>query len=218
MHKDILSVKEKKDFQKKQKTTGEFFLFVFLSLILCLLCFFIYLVKNSSFEKVKVEALQSSIEESFSRKHSFFQEIYPSNQANHIIIYYRTKIEKDFPFSKIKMDIFNDEVLIFLPIDSLFKTTSFEFNPKSKLFIKQIEGLLKSKFLEDKYIVDFILFEDLGKNQDFPIFKHLTTERLEALKATIESIAADKKSYSIGIEKGNDNFIKLHFRKRRTLQ
>ena len=66
-------------------------------------------------------------------------------------------------------------------------------------------------------MIDFILFEDLGKNQDFPIYKHLTTERLETLKSTIENITADKKSYSIGVEKGNAHFIKLHFRKRRTL-
>ena len=217
MHENILSEKEKNDFEKKQKTTGEFLLFIFLSLILCFLCFFIYLVKNSSFEKVKVDALQSSIQKSFSHSPSFFQKLKPSTQANHIIIYYQTKIAKDFPFSKIEQDFLNDEVLIFLPIDSLFKITSFEFNQKSNLFIKQIEALLKSKFLANKYIIDFILFEDLGKNQDFPIYKHLTTERLEILKSTIENIASDKKSYSIGIEKGNANFIKLHFRKRRTL-
>ena len=120
-----------------------------------------------------------------------------------------------FPNSQIKQDLINDEISIFIPIDALFKETSINFQPSANVLFLQIESLLKNNFIKNKYIMDFILFEDLTEEQNYPIFEHLTTQRLSVVAEKLYQMDLLHNNFSVGIEKGNAQNIKLHFRKRR---
>ena len=216
MHHSLFS-QLRKTTSPQKKSLSFSFSFVFLSLILCLLSFFIYLVQNSSFEKVKVDALKMSLHSSFAQSTSFFAQNAPSFEASQVVVYHQTQIAKMFPKSEIEQDLINDEISIFIPITALFKETSTELQPSANVLFYQITSLLNNRFIKNKYTMDFILFEDIPKEQNYPIFEHLTTERLNIITDKMYSMNLPKNSFSVGIEKGNGAFSKLHFRKRRTL-
>ena len=201
----------------KKKSLSTSFSFVFLSLILCLLCFFIYLVQNSSFEKVKVEALKVSLQSSFSRSVSLFGQNGPSFEASQVAIYHQNQIAKMFPKSQIEQDFIKDEISIFIPASAVFKETDITFQPTANVLFLQIASLLNNRFIKNKYMMDFILFEDLTLEQNYPIFEHLTTQRLEKIANKMYRMDLPDENISFGIEKGNAAYLKLHFRKRRGL-
>ena len=213
---DISSSKKQIESNNKKKLSTPNFSFVFLSLILCLLCFFIYLVQNSTFEKVKVDALKVSLQTSFSQNQPLFQKVRPSFEIRQIATFHQKKIAKIFTHSKIHQDLINDEISIFIPTNAIFKETSSEFQTTASVLFHQIDSLFKNDLIKNKYIMDFVLFEDLTKEQNFPIFEHLTTQRLQKFSERIKDTSLLLKNYSIGIEKGDASFLKLHFRKRRT--
>ena len=213
----ILFSKTQKTAQEKKKSLLSSFSFVFLSLTLCLLSFFIYLVQNSSFEKVKVDALKMSLHSSFTKSTSLFAQNTPSFEASHVAIYHQNQIAKMFPKSEIKQDLINDEISIFIPTNALFKETDIEFQPTANVLFYQIASLLNNPFIKNKYMMDFILFEDVSTEQNYPIFEHLTTQRLNTIAKKMYQMNLPENNFSVGMEKGNATYLKLHFRKRRAL-
>ena len=174
-------------------------------------------MQNSSVEKVKVEALKISLQSSFPRSISFFSENPPSFEASQVALYHQQQIAKMFPKSKIEQDLINDEISIFIPSVSVFKETNTSFKPSADVLFSQINSLLNNQSIKNKYTMDFIFFEDLTEEQNYPIFEHLTTKRAQVIANKLYELNLDKKNFSIGIEKGNSNHIKLHFRKQEVL-
>ena len=65
--------------------------------------------------------------------------------------------------------------------------------------------------------MDFILFEDLTSYQTYPVYEYITTQRLEEVDKKLVQHGILAQNYSVGIEKGEADFFKLHFRKRRDI-
>ena len=139
----------------------------------------------------------------------------PSFEASQLAIYYQNTIAKVFPLSEIKQNLINDEVSIFIPISVLFKETDKIFSSKADIFFNQIKNLLEKDFIQRKYVMDFILFEDLISSQSYPVYEHITTQRLEKVDKKMAQHGILAQNYSVGIEKGEADFFKLHFRRRR---
>lgn len=215
MQNDILFQKHKTKSFSQKKAPFKHFSFVFLSLILAILCFFIYLLSQSSFEKVKVDAVRTSLQSSFNSSLPLFQSLKPSFEASQVALYHQSLIAKTFPASQISQDLVNDEISLYLPIDNIFEKTSANFTPISSIFFQQLKSLLNAPFVKNKYVVDFIVFEDLTKTQSYPIFSNLTTSRAQQIHDKLQRIGVSDTLYSVGIEKGNAQLFKLHFRKRR---
>ena len=202
------------DFKKCKKGVNTSFYFIFLSLVLSILCFFIFLVHQSSFEASKVDALKTSLKNSFNTA-SVFQTAQPSVEASQVAIYHQSQIAKMFPNSEILQDLINDEITIFIPSSDIFYETLSDFKPTSAVLFKQIHSLLSSSIVKNKYTVDFVLFDDLTTKQNYPVYSHLSTQRLEKIKAHLDEIGIRQNAYTLGVEKGSDDKVKLHFRKRR---
>ncbi len=214
MKENLLFSKFRNKSEKEKKLSSGSFFFVFLSLILSILCFFIYLVKNSSFEENKIDAMRVSLQSSFTQTTPLFQWAKPSFEASQVAVFHQSQIAKMFPKSQISQDLANDEIAIFLPTNSIFVETSDDFKSSANVFFAQLKSLLNAAFVKNKYVVDIILFEDLPTSQDYPIFNHLTTLRAQKISDKMNRTAIGEMMYSIGIEKGNARYFKLHFRKR----
>ena len=202
------------DLKKNKKGFNTSFYFIFLSLVLSVLCFFIFLVHQSSFEPSKVDALKTSLKNSFATTNTF-QKIQPSVEASQVAIYHQSQIVKMFPNSEILQDLINDEITIFISNSDIFYPTLPDLKPTSAVLFKQIASLLPSPIIKDKYVLDFVLSDDLTTKQNYPIYSHLSTQRLEKIKTYLDKIGIKESAYTLAVEKGSDDKIKLHFRKRR---
>lgn len=189
------------------------FSFVFLSLILMLLSFFIYLVYTSSFEKVKFEAAKSSLHSSFSFYIPLFQKKGLSHESNNIASFHKNNIALIFPSSEIHQDPTNDEVTILINSDLIFEKTTSNLTSHATILLNQIKTLLNSNLIKGKYVVDFILFEDLTNSQNYPVYNEITTERLQKISEKMKRISVPDSVFGVGIEKGDKPEFKIHFYK-----
>ena len=190
------------------------FSFVFLSLILTILCFFIYLVYSSSFEKAKFEAAKSSLYSSFNFHIPLFQKKAISNELSTILLYHQNNIALSFPSSEIHQDPINDEVSILINSDLIFENATSTLTPHAHILFNQIKNLLNTDFIRDKYVTDFILFEDLTHSQNYPVFNEITTERLQKIYEKMKGLSVDEDMYGVGIEKSDKHDLKIHFYRR----
>ena len=187
---------------------------IFLSLILTILSFFIYLVCTSSFENIKFEAAKSSLHSSFSFQIPLFQKVSPSNELSGIVLYHQNNIALSFPSSEIHQDPVNDEVTILIKSDLIFEKTTSTLTPHAHVLFNQMKNLLNTTLIRNKYVVDFILFEDLTQSQNYPVFNEITTERLQKISEKMKGLSVDESLYGVGIEKNDRHELKIHFYKR----
>ena len=200
---------------QNKKAASFSFSFVFLSLILTILSFFIYLVYSSSFEDVKIEAAKSSLHSSFNSRVPLFQKMNPSNESNNIVFYYQGNIQLVFPSSQIYQDLADDEVSILIDSNLIFEKTTAKLTPHANILFNQIKSLLNTNFVKEKYVVDFVLSEDLTYAQNYPVFNEITTERVQQIREKLQNLSVPENIYGVGIEKGDKPLLKIHFYKGR---
>ena len=187
------------------------FSFVFLSLILTILSFFIYLVYTSSFEKIKFEAAKSSLHSSFNFYIPLFQKKALSNGSNSIVSFHKDNIALVFPSAEVHQDPTNDEVTILIKSDLIFEKATSKLTSHAHILFNQIKSLLNTNLVKDKYVVDFILFEDLTTSQNYPVFNEITTERLQKISEKMKAISVPENVFGVGIEKSDKPEFKIHF-------
>lgn len=198
---------------RNKKAAPFSFSFVFLSLILVLLSFFIYLVYTSSFEKIKFEAAKSSLRSSFNFHVPLFQKKASSTEANKIASFHQNNIALIFPTSEVLQDLNHDELTILIESDLLFEKMTSNMTSHANLLFNQMKALLNTNFVKDKYVVDFVLYEDLTKSQNYPIFNEITTERVQRIQEKLQGLGVPENIYGVGIEKNDRPLLKIHFYK-----
>ena len=189
------------------------FSFIFLSLTLTILSFFIYLVYTSSFEKVKFEAAKSSLYSSFNLHIPLFQRRASSTESNSIVTFHKNNIALIFPFSEIHQDPTSDDVTILIKSDLIFEKSTSNLTSHANILLNQIKSLMNTSLIKDKYVVDFILFEDLTQSQNYPVFNEITTERLQKISEKMKRISVPENVFGVGIEKSDKPDFKIHFYK-----
>lgn len=187
------------------------FLMIFLSLQLMLLSFFIFFVSQSSFEKNKIQAVQTSLRSSFNVPSSSL-----SFEANAIELYYQTQLKKIFPNSKIEHHLNDDTIKITFDIQTLFKQDSDKFSLYANVFLKQIKQLLQSSLIVDNYLVYLILFEDSSALTNYPVYSHLTSKRVAKIASRLEGLEDLSAAVRLGVYKGDKNQFVLFLAKGKT--
>lgn len=196
-----------------KKASPASFSFVFLSLILTILSFFIYLVCTSSFEKIKFDAAKSSLHSSFNFHIPLFQRKSFSISSNGIVSFHKNNVALIFPSAEIHQDPTSDEVTILIKSDLIFEKGTSNLTSHANILLNRIKSLLNARIIKDKYIVDFILFEDLTNSQNYPIFNEITTERLQKISEKMKRISVPDNMFGVGLEKGDKPEFKIHFYK-----
>lgn len=194
--------------QQSSFVRQNFFLMIFLSLQLMLLSFFIFFVSHSSFEKNKIQAVQTSLRSSFNVPSSSL-----SFEANAIELYYQTQLKKIFPNSKIEHHLNNDTIKITFDIQTLFKQNSDNFSLYASVFFKQIKQLLQSSLILDNYLVYLILFEDSTVSANYPVYSHLTSKRVAKIASHLEELEDLSSAVRLGVYKGDKNQFVLFLAK-----
>lgn len=184
------------------------FLMIFLSLQLMLLSFFIFFVSQSSFEKNKIQAVQTSLRSSFNVPSSSL-----SFEANAIELYYQTQLKKIFPNSKIEHHLNDDTIKITFDIQTLFKQDSDKFSLYANVFLKQVKQLLQSSLIVDNYLVYLILFEDSSALANYPVYSHLTSKRVAKIASRLEGLEDLSAAVRLGVYKGDKNQFVLFLAK-----
>ena len=184
------------------------FLMIFLSLQLMLLSFFIFFVGQSSFEKNKIQAVQTSLRSSFNVPSSSL-----SFEANAVELYYQTQLKKIFPSSKIEHHLNDDTIKITFDIQTLFKQDSDNFSLYANVFLKQIKQLLQSSLIVDHYLVYLVLFEDSAALTNYPVYSHLTSKRVAKIASKLEGLEDLSAAVRIGVYKGDKNQFVLFLAK-----
>lgn len=184
------------------------FLMIFLSLQLMLLSFFIFFVSQSSFEKNKIQAVQTSLRSSFNVPSSSL-----SFEANAIELYYQTQLKKIFPNSKIEHHLNDDTIKITFDIQTLFKQDSDKFSLYANVFLKQVKQLLQSSLIVDNYLVYLILFEDSSALTNYPVYSHLTSKRVAKIASRLEGLEDLSAAVRLGVYKGDKNQFVLFLAK-----
>lgn len=187
------------------------FLMIFLSLQLMLLSFFIFFVSQSSFEKNKIQAVQTSLRSSFNVPSSSL-----SFEANAIELYYQTQLKKIFPNSKIEHHLNDDTIKITFDIQTLFKQDSDKFSLYANVFLKQVKQLLQSSLIVDNYLVYLILFEDSSALTNYPVYSHLTSKRVAKIASRLEGLEDLSAAVRLGVYKGDKNQFVLFLAKGKT--
>ena len=95
----------------------------------------------------------------------------------------------------------------------MFEKTTSDLTSHANLLFNQMKTLLNTNFVKDKYVVDFVLYEDLTRSQNYPVFNEITTERAQRIQEKLRGLSVSENIYGVGIEKNDKPLLKIHFYK-----
>lgn len=188
------------------------FSFIFLSLLLLIFCFFIFLISGSSFEQVKVMAVQESLQSYFKPSSAYKTLFQPSFIPNAFISLNRNLFTTLFPDAKLEQNQTGHVLQAQIPAKELFIPFQDTILADQMPFLEKLASFLKQKDGHFSYDLDFIAYVDLSADENYPIFSNLATRRAQKIAETLINLGVLPEQISVGFKRGNANVVSFTLR------
>lgn len=191
------------------KTKRSAFSFIFLSLILLILCFFIKIISISNFEKIKVDAVKTSVHSVFSSSKSKLTFFHPSYKPISLVILSQKIFEELFDDAQIQQSWDGQTLLVTLKESDLFIPFQEKATSRAKKLTQKLSSFLKKHDNSFQFELSFIHFIDLPADGTYPIYENLPSRRAKEIARIWIENGIPKETIQTGVQKGEAQNVSI---------
>ena len=185
---------------KDQK--GSSFSFIFLSLVLLILCFFIKIISLSNFERIKVDAVTTSVQSAFHISRSKLSFFRPSFIPAGPVLMSQELFMQFSDTAKIHQNWDGKSLSVTLEQKDIFEPFQDTLTPKAKIFFRNMAYFLR-KYINRPYEISLTHYIDLPIDGIYPIYSSLASRRAQKIASYWVNLNIPKESIHVGFQKGN---------------
>ncbi len=184
------------------------FSFIFLSLMLLILCFFIKMISVSDFEQIKIDAVATSVQSAFKPTRNTFSFFRPTFIPAGSVLQAQELFTQSFDKALIHQRGNGRVLEVALPTQEIFVPYQDNLTPKAKLFLKKSVDVLQTKS-SDSFEVGLTQFIDLPTDGTYPVYSHLASRRVQKVVEYLLSLNVPERFIQVGFQKGNAETVLL---------
>lgn len=184
------------------------FSFIFLSLILLILCFFIKIISVSNFEQIKIDAVATSVQSAFQPSKSKLTFFHPSFMPVGPVLMSQELFQQSFKEARIHQSWNGQTLFVTLPDKDVFQPFQETLTPKAKLFFQNMAHFLQTH-TQIPYELGLTHYIDLPADGNYPLFSHLAARRAQKIAEYWVSLDIPEQAIHVGFEKGEAGTVSI---------
>ena len=184
------------------------FSFIFLSLILLILCFFIKIISVSNFEQIKIDAVATSVQSAFQSSRSKLTFFHPSFMPAGSVLTSQELFRQSFEEAQIHQSWNGQTLFVTLPEQDVFQPFQETLTPKAKHFFHSMALFLQTH-PEASYEIGLTHYIDLLANGNYPLYSHLAARRAQKIAEYWVSLDIPEQAVHVGFEKGDAGVVSI---------
>lgn len=177
------------------------FSFIFLSLMLVILCFFIKIISISDFEQIKIDAVTTSVQSAFQSARSRITFFHPSFMPSGPVVMSQELFQHAFEDAAVQQSWDGQMLFVSLPEEALFQPFQDTLTPEAKHFFKNLAHFLQTHH-PDSYEIGFTHLIDLPTDGSYPVYSHLAARRAQKTADYWISSGIPAQTIHVGFQKG----------------